>query len=262
MFSLAAINEIDDDGVTFRSHIDGSKHRLDARGLDAHPERCSAPTSRCASTSARRATRPPRSRRSRSRARPRGRSAAARRRARRVRRCSASCRAASTPRAGCATWPRSPRSTSTATRSAASRSARASTRPTAILDEVAHPLPAERPRYLMGVGTPADLERGIARRHRHVRLRDADPQRAQRLPVHRRAAGSTSRTRRTAPISARSTRVPVLDLPRPTRARTCDISTSPKRSSTRASQPCTTSRSTRATSAGCASGSSPRACRA
>ena len=31
-----------------------------------------------------------------------------------------------------------------------------------ILDEVAHTLPAERPRYLMGVGTPADLERGIA----------------------------------------------------------------------------------------------------
>ena len=31
-----------------------------------------------------------------------------------------------------------------------------------VLDEVAHTLPAERPRYLMGVGTPEDLERGIA----------------------------------------------------------------------------------------------------
>ena len=31
-----------------------------------------------------------------------------------------------------------------------------------ILDEVAHQLPADKPRYLMGVGTPADLERGIA----------------------------------------------------------------------------------------------------
>jgi queuine tRNA-ribosyltransferase len=30
-----------------------------------------------------------------------------------------------------------------------------------VLDEVAHRLPPERPRYLMGVGTPADLERGI-----------------------------------------------------------------------------------------------------
>ena len=31
-----------------------------------------------------------------------------------------------------------------------------------VLDEVAHSLPAEKPRYLMGVGTPTDLERGIA----------------------------------------------------------------------------------------------------
>ena len=31
-----------------------------------------------------------------------------------------------------------------------------------VLDEVAPTLPADRPRYLMGVGTPADLERGIA----------------------------------------------------------------------------------------------------
>ncbi|MDX2087973.1 MAG: tRNA guanosine(34) transglycosylase Tgt [Kofleriaceae bacterium] len=30
-----------------------------------------------------------------------------------------------------------------------------------VLDEVAHTLPSERPRYLMGVGTPADLTRGI-----------------------------------------------------------------------------------------------------
>jgi queuine tRNA-ribosyltransferase len=30
-----------------------------------------------------------------------------------------------------------------------------------ILDEVAHELPAGKPRYLMGVGTPADLEHGI-----------------------------------------------------------------------------------------------------
>ena len=28
VFSLAGINSIDDDGVTFQSHIDGSKHRL------------------------------------------------------------------------------------------------------------------------------------------------------------------------------------------------------------------------------------------
>ena len=31
-----------------------------------------------------------------------------------------------------------------------------------VLDAFAHELPAERPRYLMGVGTPLDLERGVA----------------------------------------------------------------------------------------------------
>jgi queuine tRNA-ribosyltransferase len=31
-----------------------------------------------------------------------------------------------------------------------------------VLDEVAHELPEDRPRYLMGVGTPADLERAVA----------------------------------------------------------------------------------------------------
>ena len=36
-------------------------------------------------------------------------------------------------------------------------------------------LPEDRPRYLMGVGTPHDMLGAIAARHRHVRLRDADP---------------------------------------------------------------------------------------
>jgi queuine tRNA-ribosyltransferase len=31
-----------------------------------------------------------------------------------------------------------------------------------VLDELADALPADRPRYLMGVGTPQDLERGVA----------------------------------------------------------------------------------------------------
>src|SRR5262249_51389653 len=44
---------------------------------------------------------------------------------------------------------------------------------------------------------------------------------------------------------------------RPTRAPTCDIFTWPKRSCTRGSQPCTTSRSTPATCAGCATRFSP-----
>ena len=36
-------------------------------------------------------------------------------------------------------------------------------------------LPQDRPRYLMGVGTPDDLLAVDRARHRHVRLRDADP---------------------------------------------------------------------------------------
>ena len=57
--------------------------------------------------------------------------------------------------------------------------------------DAAHPrrtsaprLPADRPRYLMGVGTPEDIVAGGRRRHRHVRLRAADAQRAQRLALH------------------------------------------------------------------------------
>ncbi len=53
------------------------------------------------------------------------------------------------------------RSTSMATRSAASRWASPSQDMYAVLDEVAPQLPAERPRYLMGVGTPDDLVRGV-----------------------------------------------------------------------------------------------------
>ena len=49
---------------------------------------------------------------------------------------------------------------------------------------IAPRLPADKPRYLMGVGTPEDIVAGRRRRHRHVRLRAADAQRAQRLAVH------------------------------------------------------------------------------
>ena len=47
----------------------------------------------------------------------------------------------------------------------------------AMLDTVAVTtavLPEDRPRYLMGVGTPDGSARGDRARHRHVRLRDAD----------------------------------------------------------------------------------------
>ena len=54
----------------------------------------------------------------------------------------------------------------------------------ATLDGVVPILPAEKPRYLMGVGTPEDLIEAVAARHRHVRLRAADAQRAPRPRLH------------------------------------------------------------------------------
>jgi queuine tRNA-ribosyltransferase len=53
-----------------------------------------------------------------------------------------------------------------------------------IMAHTPHRLPAHKPRYLMGVGTPEDLVEGVAQRRGHVRLRDAHAQCAQRAPVH------------------------------------------------------------------------------
>ena len=75
-------------------------------------------------------------------------------------------------------------SASTATRSAACRSASRRRRCCACSTHTAPRLPADKPRYLMGVGTPEDLVEAVRARHRHVRLRAADAQRAQRLAVH------------------------------------------------------------------------------
>ena len=75
-------------------------------------------------------------------------------------------------------------SASTATRSAASRWASRRRTMLRVLAHTAPRLPADRPRYLMGVGTPGGHRRGGGGGHRHVRLRAADPQRAQRLALH------------------------------------------------------------------------------
>ncbi len=53
-----------------------------------------------------------------------------------------------------------------------------------VLDFLPPQMPADKPRYLMGVGKPEDLVEGV-RRGVHVRLRDADAQCAQRPPVRR-----------------------------------------------------------------------------
>ena len=80
-----------------------------------------------------------------------------------------------------------------------------------ILDHTPPRLPADQPRYLMGVGTPEDLVEGVAARHRHVRLRDADPQRAQRPllhPLRRRADPQRALQARHAPIDGPAPALP------------------------------------------------------
>ena len=56
----------------------------------------------------------------------------------------------------------------------------------AMIEVVNAILPENRPRYLMGVGTPVNILEGHRPRRRHVRLRDAHAQRPQRAAVHRR----------------------------------------------------------------------------
>ena len=99
VMSLAQLRKIDEDGVTFRSHIDGSEHRADAGARDRDPARCSAPTSSCSSTNAWRCPRIARrsSEAMRLSLRWAERSKAAFGAARGAARCSASCRAATSP---------------------------------------------------------------------------------------------------------------------------------------------------------------------
>ena len=101
-----------------------------------------------------------------------------------TRRCSASCRAACTTICARVARRARRRSASPATRSAASPSASRRKNARACSRTWRPSLPADRPRYLMGVGTPADLVEGRRARHRHVRLRDPDAQRAQRPALH------------------------------------------------------------------------------
>ena len=54
----------------------------------------------------------------------------------------------------------------------------------AVVDHTAPLLPVDKPRYLMGVGTPEDLVNGVAARDRHVRLRDAHAERPERHAFH------------------------------------------------------------------------------
>jgi queuine tRNA-ribosyltransferase len=161
VFSLAAINEVDDDGVTFRSHIDGSQHRLTPEvsmsiqavlGSDIVMafDQC-----------------PPGD------ATPDIQELALARTTAWAKRCKAAPRKSGQALFGIV---QGGVDTQRRLRHAAEITAldfdghalgglavgESLDDTYRVLDEVAHTLPAERPRYLMGVGTPQDLERGIA----------------------------------------------------------------------------------------------------
>jgi queuine tRNA-ribosyltransferase len=161
VFSLAAINEIDDDGVTFRSHIDGSSHRLTPevsmliqRTLGSDIAMC---FDQCPPGDADDAVQ----------------ETALRRTTAWAKRCRDAERADGQALFGIVQG-----GIDTARRMrhaeeivpldfdghalgglAVGESVDDTYR---VLDEVAHTLPAQKPRYLMGVGTPQDLERGIS----------------------------------------------------------------------------------------------------
>jgi len=161
VFSLAAINTVDDDGVTFRSHIDGSEHRLTPEVSMRIQSVLGSDIAMCFDEC------PPGDAAPEVHERALARTTAWARR----------CRLA--PRAnGQALFGIVQGGTDTARRLrhmgeitaldfdghalgglAVGENLADTYR---ILDEVTHQLPAERPRYLMGVGTPADLEHGIA----------------------------------------------------------------------------------------------------
>jgi queuine tRNA-ribosyltransferase len=160
VFSLAAINEIDDDGVTFRSHIDGSKHRLTPE-VSMQIQRVLGSDiamvfDQCPAGDADDAVH----------------EAALARTTAWARRCRAAPRATGQAvfgivQGGIDTARRLRHLAEIAALEfdghalgglAVGENLDDTYR---ILDEVAHHLPAERPRYLMGVGTPADLEKAI-----------------------------------------------------------------------------------------------------
>ena len=86
----------------------------------------------------------------------------------------------------------------------------------------------------MGVGRPEDIVEAVRARHRHVRLRDADAQRAQRAHSSRAPARCASAMRSTNAIRARSTRpAPATPAAAVSAAPTCAIWTAAARCSGR-----------------------------
>ena len=161
VFSLEP--DVDDDGVTFRSTYDGSIHRLTPGDGRGHAGAARAPTSRWCSTSARRCRRPTPvirlavertaawAKRARAGPPPR-RPGPVRHRPGRHRRCAAGRERASGRSS----------STSTATASVGCRWGRRGPRCCPRWPPPWPTFPADRPRYLMGVGDPASLVEAMA----------------------------------------------------------------------------------------------------
>ena len=147
---------VDDDGVTFRSVYDGSAGALHARARGRDPGARSAPTSPCASTSARR-----RASRAPSSPRPSGgrRSGPTRQRRRAARARASSCFgiAQGADRPGAAP-PLDRRARRARLRRLRARRARGRRGPRRLMfeavDWAAPLLPEDRPRYFMGIGDP------------------------------------------------------------------------------------------------------------
>jgi queuine tRNA-ribosyltransferase len=160
VFSLAGINEIDDDGATFRSHIDGSKHRLTPE-ISMEIQRVLGSTIAMVFDQC-----PPGD------ADDRVHEVALARTTAWAKRCIAAPHADGQAIFGIV---QGGIDTARRVRHMAEITAmgfdghalgglavgESIAETYRVLDEVAHLLPADRPRYLMGVGTPADLTKGI-----------------------------------------------------------------------------------------------------
>ena len=161
VWSLGALRKISEAGVDFKSPVNGDRVFLSPersmevqRNLGADIvmtfDECTAHPA----THARRASRwsCPRA----------GRRAARSRTATALRRCSASCRAACTRICAASRSSASSKSVSTVMPWADSRSVSRRKKWRRVLEGLLPSMPADRPRYLMGVGTPADLVAAVA----------------------------------------------------------------------------------------------------
>ena len=158
-----AILAIEEDGVRFRSYLDGSTKFMGPGDVDGRAGRARARTSRSCSTSARRSTPTATTRRARPSARTAGSTAASRgtrSTGPRARSSTGSCRAGPRRTCGARRRRRSPRATSPGSRSAA-RSARTRRRCSRSSSGRSQELDEARPRHLLGIGEVDDLVRGV-----------------------------------------------------------------------------------------------------